>query len=57
MEKFFKIVGIIVVAWLALSLVGWLVGFMVKAVFWIAVVVGVIYIVGSIAARRQVGKR
>lgn len=57
MEKFFKIVGIIVVAWIALGLIGMLVGFLVKAVFWIAVVVGVIYIIGSVAARKKVGRR
>lgn len=53
MDKFFKIVGIVVVLWIALGLVGWLVGFLVKTVFWVAVVVGVIYIITSILARKS----
>lgn len=59
MDKFFKIVGIIVVAWIALGLIGSLLGFLVKAVLWIALIAGGVYVVGAIAARgrRQVGRR
>ncbi len=57
MEKFFKIVGIIVVLFIAFSLVGWIFSFLVKTVFWIAIVAGVVYVVASVAARRQIGKR
>jgi hypothetical protein len=57
MNKFFTIVGIIVVAWIALGLIGWLVGFLVKTVFWIAVVAGMVYIVATIVAKKQVGRR
>lgn len=53
MNKFFMIVGIIVVAWIALGLIGMLVGFLVKAVFWVAVVAGIAYIVATIVAKRQ----
>jgi hypothetical protein len=57
MNKFFTIVGIIVVAWIALGLIGWLVGFLVKTVFWIAVVAGIAYIIATIVAKKQVGRR
>jgi hypothetical protein len=57
MNKFFMIVGIIVVAWIALGLIGWLVGFLVKTVFWVAVVAGIAYIVATIVAKKKVGQR
>lgn len=57
MNKFFMIVGIIVVAWLALGLIGWLVGFMVKTVFWVAVIAGIAYIVATIVAKKQLRNR
>ena len=59
MDKFFKIVGIIVVAWIALGLIGSLLGFLVKTVLWIALIAGGVYVVGAIASRsrRQVGRR
>lgn len=59
MDKFFKIVGIIVVAWIALGLIGSLLGFLVHAVLWIALIAGGVYVVGAIASRgrRQVGRR
>jgi hypothetical protein len=57
MNKFFMIVGIIVVAWIALGLIGWLVGFLVKTVFWVAVVAGIAYIVATVVAKKKVGQR
>lgn len=57
MNKFFTIVGIIVVAWLALGLIGWILGFLVKAVFWVAVIVGVIYVIGTLAAKTRTGSK
>jgi hypothetical protein len=57
MNKFFMIVGIIVVAWIALGLIGWLVGFLVKTVFWVAVVAGIAYIVATIVAKKKVRQR
>ncbi len=55
MDKFFKVVGIIVVAWIALGLVGWLVAAVFKTVFFLALVAGVVYIVGAVANRRRIG--
>lgn len=59
MDKFFKIVGIIVVAWLALGVIGWAFGFLVKAVFWIALIAGGVWVVSAIAAKSkgQIGSR
>ncbi len=60
MDKFFKIVGVIVVAWIALGLVGALVGFLFKAVLWIALIAGGVYVVAAIAAKskqKQIGRR
>ncbi len=59
MDKFLKIVGIIVVAWIALGLVGWVFHFLVSAVFWIAIVAGGVWVVSSIAGKRrsQLGSR
>ncbi len=51
MEKFLKIVGLIVVAWIALSLIGWVFGFLFKAVFFIALVVGVVLLISALVNR------
>ena len=56
MEKFFKIVGIVVVAWIALALIGKLIGFLVGSVLWIALIAGGVYLVGAIAARGRRGQ-
>lgn len=55
MKKFFMIVGIIVVAWLVLGLIGSLLGWFVKTVFWVAVVAGIAYIVATFVMRKKVG--
>jgi len=59
MDKFLKIVGLIVVAWIALSLLGWLFGFLFKAVFFVAVVVGIVLLVMWVLGkgRNRVGGR
>lgn len=57
MKKFFMIVGIIVVLWLVLGLVGSLLGWFVKTVFWVAVVAGIAYIVATFVMRKKVGNR
>ena len=49
MDKFLKIVGIIVLAWIAFSLIGLIVGFVVKTVFWIAIIAGVVLAVGYVS--------
>lgn len=53
MDKFFKIVGIIVVLWLAIGLIGMMLGFLIKAVFWVAVIAGIAYIVASVVAKKS----
>lgn len=53
MEKFLRIVGIIVVAWLALSLIGWIFGFLFKAAFWILLIGGSVALGGYLANRRN----
>lgn len=55
MNKFFAIVGIIVVAWIAFGLVGLLVGFLtglLKLIFWVGIVVGAVYIIFTILAKK-----
>lgn len=41
---FWKIVGGLLLAWVAFMVVGSIVGFLVKAVFWIAIVAGVAFL-------------
>lgn len=60
MDKFFKIVGVVVVAWIVLGLIGAVLGFLVKTVFWVALIAGGVYVVGAIASRarnHQIGSR
>lgn len=57
MNKFFMIVGIVVVAFLALAVIGSLVGFLVKSIFWIAIVVGIAYVIATVVAKKQVRRR
>jgi hypothetical protein len=60
MDKFLKIVGIVVVAWIALSLVGWVIGAVFSGLFWIALVAGGVWAGVAIANKRkqnQVGYR
>lgn len=53
MDKILKIAGIILVAWVALGLVGWVFHFLVGAVFWVGLVAGGIWLVSSIKGRRR----
>jgi hypothetical protein len=60
MDKFLKIVGIVVVAWIALSLIGWVIGAVFSGLFWIALIAGGIWAVAAISNKRkqdQVGYR
>ena len=60
MDKFLKIVGIVVIAWIALSLIGWVIGAVFSGLFWIALIAGGIWAVAAIANKRkrnQVGYR
>lgn len=53
MDKFIRIVGIIVVAWLALSLIGWVFGFLFKAAFWIILIGGSVALGAYLASRKN----
>ncbi|GGM08762.1 hypothetical protein [Nakamurella endophytica] len=53
MDRVLKIIGLVVLAWLAIGLVGAVLGFLVKAVFWVAVIAGGVYAVGAITANRR----
>ena len=60
MDKFLKIVGIVVVAWIALSLLGWVIGAVFSGLFWIALVAGGVWLGVAIANKKnrdQVGYR
>ena len=57
MQKFFMIVGIIVVAWIALGLIGSIIGFLAKAFLWVALIVGVLYIIASVIAKAKSGSK
>ena len=60
MDKFFKIVGIVVVAWIALGLIGWLLGALVKTILIVAVVAGAVWLFGAVmnaGRRNKVGTR
>lgn len=59
METFLKIVGLVVVAWIALSLIGWIIGAVFSGLFWIALIAGGIWVVAAIANKRkqQIGYR
>ncbi|MBM9466667.1 hypothetical protein [Nakamurella leprariae] len=59
MDRFLKIVGIVVLAFVAFAIVGKLLGFLISAVFWIALIAGGVWAVTAIAnkSRNQVGPR
>ncbi len=59
MNKVLRIVGIILLVWIALIVVGALVGFIVKTVMWIALIAGVAVAVTAVAgrSRKSVGHR
>lgn len=53
MEKILKIAGIILVAWVALGLFGWVFHFLVSAVFWVGLIAAGIWVVGSLKGRNR----
>ena len=55
MDKFFKIVGVIVIAWFAIGLVGWLFAAVFKVVFFLAIAAAVVFVIGAVANRRRIG--
>lgn len=53
MDKFLKIVGLVVVAWIALQLILWVIGGVLSSLFWIALVAGGIWAGVAIANKRK----
>lgn len=53
MDKFLKIVGVVVVLWIALSLVGWIIGAVFSGLFWIALIAGGIWVATAIASNNK----
>ena len=57
MDKFLKIVGIVVVAWLAIGLLGALFGFLAKIIFFVALVAAAVWLFGAVTNRNRRGER
>jgi hypothetical protein len=53
MNNVLKVVGAIVVLWIAFSIIGAIVGFVAHTVLWIALIAGGVYAVGAIAGRNR----
>ena len=53
MEKVLKIVGVILLVWIAFSIVGAIVGFLAHVVLWVALIAGGVAVVGAIAGRNR----
>lgn len=53
MEKVLKVIGAIVVIWIAFAIIGAVFGFLVHAVLWIALIAGGVYAVSAIAGRNR----
>jgi hypothetical protein len=53
MEKVLKIVGVVLLVWIAFSIVGAIVGFLAHVVLWIALIAGGVAVVGAIAGRNR----
>ncbi|GAA5163540.1 MULTISPECIES: hypothetical protein [Amycolatopsis] len=54
---FWKIVGALIVAWLAFMVIGSVVGFLVKALVWVAIIGGAVFLgsaaYGAIKGRKE----
>ena len=53
MDKFLKIVGIVVVAWIAIQLALWVIGGIFSSLFWIALLAGGVWAGVTIANKRK----
>ncbi|SDO46393.1 hypothetical protein SAMN04515671_1016 [Nakamurella panacisegetis] len=53
MEKVLKVIGAIVVVWIAFSIIGAVFGFLVHTVLWIALIAGGVYAVAAVAGRNR----
>lgn len=53
MDKVLKIIGVVVLVWIALSLIGWVVGAVFSGLFWIALIAGGVWAGAAIANRNN----
>ena len=53
MDKFLKIAGIILVAWIALGLIGFVFKFLVGTVFWVALIGGGVWLAAAAINRSK----
>jgi len=53
MQNILKVVGAVVVLWIAFSIVGAIVGFVAHAVLWVALIAGGVYAVSAVAGRNR----
>lgn len=53
MDKVLKVVGAIVVLWIAFSIIGALIGFVAHVVLWVALIAGGVFAVSAIAGRNR----
>jgi hypothetical protein len=53
MNNVLKVVGAIVLVWIAFSIIGAIVGFVAHTVLWIALIAGGVYAVSAIAGRNR----
>jgi hypothetical protein len=53
MDKFVKVLGVIVLVWIAFSVIGAIVGFVAHTILWIALIAGGVYVVGAVAGRNR----
>lgn len=58
MDKLLKIIGIVVLIWIAFIVLGWIFKFLVGTVLWIAIIVGVVFVISWAWTKgKQVGGR
>ncbi|WP_353648912.1 hypothetical protein ABLG96_19175 [Nakamurella sp. A5-74] len=53
MDKILKVAGIVVVAWIALGLLGLIFKFLVGAVFWVGLIAGGIWLFSAVTGRSR----
>lgn len=58
MDKLLKAIGIVVLIWLAFIVLGFIFKFLVGALLWIAIIIGVVFVISWAWAKgKQVGGR
>ena len=53
MEKVLKVVGVVILLWIAISIVGAIVGFLAHVVLWIALIAGGVVVAGAVMGRNR----